>query len=88
MHAMVWALALFGCSDDATHCARLIDKAEDFTSRSSCEMSIDRALGSDLVRRADYPLIIGYCMQKAQWLALGSRPVDLSLGVIRLAVGN
>lgn len=85
MSALVYALALFGCSDDASYCERLADKAQMFESRVQCEMAIDAVFVSDLVRRADYPTVVGKCMNKGHWTSLGDNPVDLSEPVIRLA---
>ena len=85
MSSFVFALALFGCSDDASYCERLSDKARQFESRVQCEMAIDAAFDTDLVKRADYPTVIGKCMNMGHWASLGDKPVDLSEPVIRVA---
>ena len=86
MSALVYALALFGCSDDATVCERLSDNAQSFQSRLQCEMAMRDAFDSPLVRRADYPTVIGRCMNLGRWAKLGDEPVDLSQPAVRLAV--
>ena len=88
MSTLVYALALFGCTDDATLCERLSDKAQDFQSRAKCEMAFERAFESDLALTADYPTVIARCMPKAELAKLGSRPVDLSKPAVRLASRN
>ena len=85
MSTLVYALALFGCSDDAMLCERLSGMAQDFTSRTHCEMSIEAAFETDIARRADFPTIIARCMTRAELAKLGNRPVDLSKPVIRFA---
>ncbi len=85
MSAIAYALVLFGCSDDATFCERLSDKARVFQSRVQCEMEIASAFESDLVRRADYPTVIGECMDRGHWAKLDGKPVDLSQPNVRLA---
>lgn len=88
MSTLVYALALFGCSDDAKLCERLSDKAQIFKSGSQCEMSIARAFETDLVRHADYPTIIARCMPKREWSKMGNVQLDLSEPVIRYASRN
>lgn len=88
MSSLVFALALFGCSDDATACERLSDKAARYESRVQCEMAIDAAFESDLARKADYPTVIAKCMDRGHWARLGDRPVDLSEPTIRFAAIN
>ena len=85
MSGLVYALALFGCSDDATICERLSDKAQSFESRVQCEMALTGAFESDLVRRADYPTVVGRCMDRGHWAKLGNQPLDLSEPTVRLA---
>jgi len=88
MSTLVFALALFGCSDDATLCECLSDKAQSFNSNAQCELSIEQEFETDLVLRADYPTVIARCMPKREWSKMGNRPVDLSQPVIRLASRN
>ena len=85
MSALVYALALFGCSDDATICERLSEQAQSYESRVQCEMAMTGAFESTMVRRADYPTVIGRCMDRGHWAKLGDKPVDLSQPVVRLA---
>ena len=85
MSALVYALALFGCSDDATICERLSDKAQTYESRVQCELAMTGAFDSAMVRQADYPTVMGRCMDRGHWTKLGDKPVDLSQPVVRLA---
>ena len=85
MSALVYALALFGCSDDATYCERLSDKAKSFESRVQCEMSIDAAFETDVALKADYPTVIGRCMDQGSWARLSDKPLDLSKSNIQMA---
>lgn len=85
MSGLVIALALFGCSDDATVCERLTHQARSFHSRAECELAIESAFESDLVLRADYPTVIARCMDMGHLARLGDKPVDLSGKQIRLA---
>lgn len=85
MSAMIYALALFGCSDDATLCERLSDKAQTFESRVQCEMAMEAAFASPMVRRADYPSVIGKCIDRGHWASIGDKTVDLSERSIRFA---
>jgi len=85
MSTLVYALALFGCSDDATLCERLADKAQDYASQAKCEMAFEQAFDSEVARRADYPTVIARCMTRPELAKLGGRPVDLSRPVIRMA---
>jgi len=86
MSGLVYALALFGCSDDATFCERLSDKTQDFQSRAACEMELVTSLESDLAIRADYPTVIAQCMPRGALLVFGNKPVDLAAKTPRLAM--
>lgn len=85
MSTLIYALALFGCSDDAALCEQLSGKAQDYATRSSCEMAIGPAFDSEAVRRADHPTVVARCMPKAELARLGKLPLDLSRPMIRLA---
>lgn len=88
MSGLIYALALFGCSDDATFCERLADQAKTYESRVACEMAVTLEMDSDLVRRADHPTVIGKCMTKAQLVRLGDGPVSLVDNPVRLAANG
>ena len=78
MSGLIYALALFGCSDDATVCERLVDQSKMFESRVACRMETVTALESDLSLRADYPTVIARCLSRAQLVKLDGKQVDLS----------
>ena len=79
------ALALFGCSDDAVMCQRLTAQARTFESPEQCELALEAAFETDLVRQAQYPTVIARCIEKSQWVRIGENTVDLSAPEIRLA---
>jgi hypothetical protein len=84
MSGMIIALALFGCSDDATLCQRLSDQVQTFESQAQCEAALDAAFETDVVRQANYPTVIGRCMDEGQLARIGDNTVDLSERDIRL----
>lgn len=86
MSGMLFALALFGCSDDASYCERLSDKAARFDSKVACEMEAVGALESDKAMRADFPSVIANCLPEGTLLAMGDRPVNLSGKSVHLAM--
>jgi hypothetical protein len=85
MSGLMFALALFGCSDDATYCERLAGKAQLFETRAQCETALEPALESDLVLSADYPSVIADCMSSKELARLGKGPFDLTLAMTGLA---
>ncbi|MEZ5742469.1 MAG: hypothetical protein R3D89_01730 [Sphingomonadaceae bacterium] len=86
MNGLIYALALFGCSDDATFCERLEAHAPAFESRVACELAVDAAMQRDIVRRADHPSVVAKCMPQGTLLVMGDKPVDLTRSKVRLAV--
>lgn len=60
---MVFALVLFGCSDDGSACQRLSTQPEHYVSRTLCEADQDTALQSEIALRSDYPAVISRCLQ-------------------------
>lgn len=84
MSGLIYALALFGCSDDATFCERM-DTAKTYESRVACEMAATLELNSDFVRRADYPTVISKCLTQGQLVRIGNEPVDLTRGDVLFA---
>ena len=85
MSGLIYALALFGCSDDATACERLSDKAQTYESRVACQMAAVTELQGDVAMRADFPTVIGKCMTQGQLVQLGDKPVNLNRVSERLA---
>ncbi len=78
MSAALIALALFGCSDDATVCRRLEVPVETFPTRGQCIDRLDGALSSPAARTADAPTVYAQCLSAAQLSALGSGDFDLT----------
>ena len=85
MSGLVYALALFGCSDDATICEKLSAEAQMYDSRVACELAVNDALSSDMVMRADHPSVIAKCMTKGTYLVMDDGSIDLTKANVRLA---
>ena len=78
MSTLVYALALFGCSDDATICERINAEMPRFESRVACDVAATNAVVSDEAMRSDHPTVIAECMPEGQLLAMGTGMVDLT----------
>lgn len=61
--SIVFALVLFGCSDDGIACKRLAAPAERYGSKAACVAGQDAALQSDAALRADYPTVVVRCLR-------------------------
>lgn len=86
MSGMLIALAMFGCSDDASYCQRLTAATQTYESRLECEAAQDEALGSDAAMEADFPTVIVLCTTPVVLARLGPGPVDLATETRRLAL--
>jgi len=78
MSGTVFALILFGCSDDGTLCERLSSAPKHYESQVVCEADVDTALASEIAVRADYPAVIARCLASAQVSRLDHGPIDLT----------
>lgn len=78
MSATVFALALFGCSDDGTACQRLDTPIQTYRNRAECTAQIDQALNSDAAMRAEAPTVYAQCLTSRQMTRLGTGEVDLA----------
>jgi hypothetical protein len=78
MSGLIYALALFGCSDDGTLCERLQGPDTRYESRVECLASQSDAIESDVAMSADYPSVFAQCMTSGELIALGSGNVDLT----------
>lgn len=81
MSSTVFALLLFGCSDDGSAC-QLLTAAQPryYDSQVVCEADVDVALQSDVSLRADYPTVIAKCVPTKELAALERGTVDLRDG--------
>jgi hypothetical protein len=61
--SIVFALVLFGCSDDGLACERLAAQPERYGSKAACVAGQDAALQSDVAQRADYPTVVVRCLR-------------------------
>ena len=78
MSGMLFALALFGCTDDGSACERLAAaSAQTYESCDACTAAQEGALGSDAAMRADAPSVYARCLTQAQLAQLGTGTVDL-----------
>jgi hypothetical protein len=58
---MIFALLLFGCSDDGSQCRQLAALPKHYEARLLCEADAQTALQSDVALRADYPVVEARC---------------------------
>jgi hypothetical protein len=80
MSSTVFALLLFGCSDDGSACEQLATKPKYYDSQVVCEADIDFALQSDVSLRSDYPSVVAKCVPVRELASLERGPVDLRDG--------
>ncbi|MGE4305382.1 MAG: hypothetical protein AB7E24_15280 [Novosphingobium sp.] len=78
MSATLFALALFGCSDDGTACQRLSTPVQTYETQAQCSAQLDEALGTDAAMRADAPTVFAQCLTSRQIALLGKGTVDLT----------
>jgi hypothetical protein len=74
---MLFALALFGCTDDGSACQRIAGPEQTYESRVECLASQGVALESDAAMASDFPSVFAQCMTKAQLAHLGHGTVDI-----------
>jgi len=77
MSGMMFALALFGCSDDGSACQRLAAPEHSYESRMECMAAQSAALQGDAAMSSDYPSVFAQCMTKSHLARLGTGNVDL-----------
>ncbi len=77
MSGMIFALALFGCTDDGSACQRIAGPEQTYESRFECMASQGTALDGDAAMAADFPSVFAQCMTKAQLSHLGAGSIDL-----------
>lgn len=81
MSSTVFALLLFGCSDDGSACQQLAaTQPRYYDSRIVCEADVDVALQSDVSLRADYPSVIARCVPAKELSMLERGTIDLREG--------
>lgn len=78
MSATLFALALFGCSDDGTTCQRLSTPVQTYETQAQCTAQLDDALATDAALRADAPTVFAQCLTSRQMALLGKGNVDLT----------
>ncbi|KHK93248.1 hypothetical protein [Novosphingobium malaysiense] len=78
MSATLFALALFGCSDDGTACQRLAAPVDTYKTQAECSGKLDEALSTEAARRADAPTVFAQCLTSRQLALLGKGTVDLT----------
>lgn len=77
MSATLFALVLFGCSDDATICQRLVAPASTFSDQAHCTAKLDDAVMSEAARKAEYPSVYAQCLTTQKLASLG-KTIDLT----------
>ncbi|MDE8650440.1 hypothetical protein [Novosphingobium album (ex Liu et al. 2023)] len=88
MSGVMFALALFGCSDDGTACQRLAGPVQGYESRTACLAAREAALGSDTAMAADYPTVFAQCLDSRQLARLGKGTIDLTRHAAAFASAN
>lgn len=79
----VFALLLFGCSDDATMCDRIAALPQSYEQITGCEANLVQALDTRAARTADYPTVIAKCLPARIAASLGEGPFDLTRPSLR-----
>ena len=77
--SMLFALVLFGCSDDGSACQRLSAEPERYSTKSLCEAGQEDALHSDVAMRSDFPTVVSRCVKASAVSSLGRGRVSLAL---------
>lgn len=77
MSGMLFALALFGCTDDGSACERLASPVQTYESRMECMAAQASALEGDAAMSADAPSVFAQCLTKSQLAQLGQGTVDI-----------
>jgi hypothetical protein len=85
MSGLIFALALFGCSDDGSACKRISAPETTYESRTACLSSQPAALDSDAAMAADYPSVFAQCMTKVELARTAKGLVDLRKAGISFA---
>ena len=75
MSLVAYTLLMFGCADDGTACERIAASAQVYAAAAQCQAQIEPALNSDLVLRADYPLVEARCVKLSKQSAAKPRGV-------------
>jgi hypothetical protein len=78
MSTTLFALALFGCSDDGTMCQRLETPIQTYDDRAQCTARLEDALSTDEATRAEAPTVFAQCLTSRQLAMLGSKDIDLT----------
>jgi hypothetical protein len=59
---MIFALLLFGCTDDGSQCQQLAAPAKHYEAKVLCESDAEMALQSHVALSADYPTVEARCV--------------------------
>lgn len=77
MSGLLFALALFGCTDDGSACQRISSPEVTYETRVDCLSAQGTALASDAAMAADFPSVFARCMTKTELAHVGKGAVDL-----------
>lgn len=77
MSATLFALVLFGCSDDATSCQRISMPAATYSTEAACTARLDGAVMSEPAQKAEFPSVFAQCLTTQKLASLG-KTVDLN----------
>lgn len=76
--SIIYALMLFGCSDDLSQCDRLSFQTQSFDVRSSCLDAQPAVLSSKQALSAPYPTVVAQCLTPEQAKQLPQTEIDLT----------
>ena len=85
MSTLIFALALFGCSDDATVCERISTDLPRYETQVACNIAAETAVMSEEAMRADFPTVIAECVTEGALLAMSDGVIDLTQPLDRQA---
>jgi hypothetical protein len=74
---MLFALALFACTDDGSACERIAAPEQTYESRVECLASQSTALESDAAMASDAPSVFAQCLTKGQLASMSRGTVDI-----------
>ena len=77
MSGVVFALLLFGCSDEGTACSLLATEPKTYSSQLACEADQESALQSSLALRSEQPSVFAECLPASILANLRKGPIDL-----------
>lgn len=85
MSGMLFALALFACTDDGSACERIAAPEQTYETRVACLASQSAALDSDAAMASDSPSVFAQCLTKSQLASMSHGTVDIRKNTVSFA---